>query len=405
MNLSNDLFIRLINHRITNTISRKEDFLTEIFCWILEQDHALAESFLDLVGLSHIENRTILSIRTQVQLGSYGRVDAQIQSSKETLLIECKVDASYDAEQIKRYLDHANSVNAKVLAIIPAIQKMNVESPKHPQFVDVLTWESIYTWLNESLTNSSPILQPHIESTLALLRHYRLEPIDRTIASWEDQSLERNRKYIRAVGASINTFVPHLNTLLNKHRNPPKWYSGEGTGIVPGNGSGFLYSGKGPSPRPILGHNLQLISNFGYPWCRLDFYLGFISHYRAPHMRIQFWTGDANNTLHLLNLMGIKAKSPDGVIDHEQYQTYMMNCMEYIVQKISKQFPMFRDIQTSRSSGFVSFFICDTCEILEKPDQPHLVKPIIHHLYESIFTAFLNWEGWKEDWTCSNYQQ
>ena len=99
MQLTNDLFIRLINHRVTDTISRKEDFLTEIFCWVLEQDYTLCSSFLQLVGLSQ-DAQTIQSIQTQVQLGSYGRVDVQIKTNTNTLLIECKVDAPYDSTQM-----------------------------------------------------------------------------------------------------------------------------------------------------------------------------------------------------------------------------------------------------------------------------------------------------------------
>ena len=198
MQLSNDLFTRLINHRVTDTVSRKEDFLTEIFCWILEQDHTLCSSFLQLVGLSQNE-QTIQSIQTQVQLGSYGRVDAQIQSNTDTLLIECKVDAPYDSAQIQRYLEYASSVHAKVLAIIPAIQRMDIQAPEHPSCIGICTWETIYTWLSEFIENIEPILQPHIESLLALLRQYRLEPVERSIASWEDQSLEVNRKYIQPV--------------------------------------------------------------------------------------------------------------------------------------------------------------------------------------------------------------
>ncbi len=397
MNLSNDLFIRLINHRVTDTISRKEDFLTEIFCWILDQDHTLTLDFLKFVGLTELENETIQSIQTQVQLGQFGRVDAQIQSSTETLLIECKVDAPYDPTQIQRYLDHADSVNAKVLAIIPAIQSIDLELPNHPSFVDILTWEDIYSWLNESIINIDPLLQPHIESLLALLRHYRLEPIDRSIATWEDQSQEVNRKYIRTVGASINSLVPGLNALLKEHPTSPAWYSGEGAGVVPFNGTGFLYSGKGPSPRPILGHNLQIISKFGYPWGRLDFYLEFLSHRNNPTMRLQFWTGDANNTLHLLNLLGVEPNSIDGVLEHELYQNHIHNCMEYIKQELTSHFPTLQNMRTWRTQGFVGLGLCDTTDLLEPTNQTYLLKPIVHQLYKTTLKAFLDWNGWQQD--------
>ena len=397
MNLSNDLFIRLINHRVTDTISRKEDFLTEIFCWILEQDHTLCTSFLQLVGVSQ-HDQSIPSVQTQVSLGQYGRVDAQIKTSTNTLLVECKVDAPYDPTQVQRYLDYANSVNGKVLAIIPAIQSMDIKIPNHPQFLNLLTWEDIYTWLNGSMTDIDPLLQPHIESLLALFKHYRLDPVDRSVASWEDQSQEVNRKYIRSIGAAINTIAPKLNTLLKNHPTPPAWYIGEGTDVVPWNGLGFLYSGKGPSPRPILSHNLQLISKFGYPWGRLDVYIQFLSKRRNPTMGLHFWTGDANNTLDLLNVLGVTPKSVNGVLDHDRYQHYMHNCMKHIAKELTSQFPIFPNISTWRDQGGVGIVICDTTEIISDANQTHLLKPIAHRIYETSFKAFINWNGWQEDW-------
>ncbi len=399
MQLSNDLFIRLINHRVTDTVSRKEDFLTEIFCWILGQDHTLCSSFLQLVGLSQ-DNQTILSIQTQVSLGQYGRVDAQIKTSTNTLLVECKVDAPYDPTQIQRYLDYAKSVNAKVLAIIPAIQSMDTQTPDHPDCIGIWTWETIYTWLSESMEKIDPILQPHINSLLALMRHYRLEPINRSVATWEDQSLEVNRKYIRAIGAHINTFVPTLNTILEEHANPPKWYQGSDTEVRPWNGSGFLYSGKGPAPRPRIGHNLEVISKFGYPWGRLDFCLTFLSIRRAPRMHLQFWIGDANNTLQLLSLMGVDTNETDGVQEHNRYQRYMYECMTHIAKHMSQHFPMFTDIRAYSAQGFVGVVICDTNDVLAEPNETHLLKSIAMDVYETGFKAFLDWDGWRQDcWT------
>ena len=397
MQISNDLFTRLINHRVTDTISRKEDFLTEIFCWILEQDHTLCSSFLRLMGLSQ-DDQSILSIQTQIQLGPYGRIDAQIQTSTETLLIECKVDAPYDSTQIERYLEYASSVHAKVLAIIPATQCMDIQAPKHPNCIGICTWETIYTWLNESIENIEPILQPHIESLLALLRQYRLEPINRSIATWEDQSIDVNRKYIRAIGTHINTFVPSLNNILKEQSNPPKWYFGNSTCVRPWNGSGFLYSGKGPSPRPILGHTLEVISIYGYPWGRLDFHLELLSIRSTPRLRLQFWIGDANDTLYLLSLMGVPAKSSDGVEDYNRYQRYIYDCMTHIASLISVQFPMFENIRPSQSEGFVGVVICNTHELLAEPNETHLLKPIALQIYEATFKAFLDWDGWQEDW-------
>jgi len=40
-NFTDDLLVRLINHRVTDERSRKEDYLTECFAWILENDYEI----------------------------------------------------------------------------------------------------------------------------------------------------------------------------------------------------------------------------------------------------------------------------------------------------------------------------------------------------------------------------
>jgi hypothetical protein len=398
MPLNTDLFIRLINHRVTDKISRKEDFLTEIFCWILEQDHTLTGSFLQWVGFETSEQSTIHSIQTQVQVGQHGRVDAQIQSGEKCLLIECKVDAPYDADQIERYLRYANAVNAKVIVIIPALQAIHISAPTHDSFSGIFTWEDIYTWLKQNHSELNPILQPHIESLLALMRHYRLEPIDRSIANWEDQSIELNRQYIRAIGESLNAFVPKLSAILKKHPSPPEWYIGDKARLRPRQGNGMYYSGKGPSPRVVLAHNLQLISKFDYPWFGLELGMGFGSAHHSPKVFIQFWTGVPGDVLYLLSLIGVKQRSDDGIIDHQHFQNHMIGCMEYIANILSQQFPHFEDMQTFRTQGYVGIGVCNTSDLLADQTEVHLLKPEVIQLYETTLKAFLNWGGWQEKW-------
>ena len=161
--LSDDLFVRLINHRISNTLSRKEDFLSEAFAWMLINDSALSVALLRENGpifkdrSSNLTQIDSLDIKTQQALGNYGRVDLTLGNPQEgMLLIESKVDAPYDQEQIDRYLSWAQQNRAVVLAIIPQQQLNRLTTiSSNTQFVGIRSWEEIGNFI-EQLPNPSP---------------------------------------------------------------------------------------------------------------------------------------------------------------------------------------------------------------------------------------------------------
>ena len=58
-NFTDNLLVRLINHRVTDEHARKEDYLTECFAWILENDYDIRTWFLKKAGALFKDNKDI----------------------------------------------------------------------------------------------------------------------------------------------------------------------------------------------------------------------------------------------------------------------------------------------------------------------------------------------------------
>ena len=150
-NFTDNLLVRLINHRVTDEYARKEDYLTECFAWILENDYDIRTWFLKKAGALFKDNKDNivplkdLKIETQKSLSRNDRPDITIQSKNILLIVECKVDAPIDEGQLKRYLDYAKKKkNSNVLALVPA-DKISSQNNRQlgSNFLGFFSWEKI----------------------------------------------------------------------------------------------------------------------------------------------------------------------------------------------------------------------------------------------------------------------
>lgn len=120
---TDNLLVRLINHRVSDARSRREDYLTECFAWLLENDPGFQQALLGADGpfgqaglqaglqSGHLAGGgSRLSVVTQEPLSSRGRPDLRLSRGDSVLFVECKVDAPYDPKQISGYLGHASGL-------------------------------------------------------------------------------------------------------------------------------------------------------------------------------------------------------------------------------------------------------------------------------------------------------
>jgi len=211
---TDDLLVRLINHRVSDDTARWEDYLTECFAWLLENDPGLRATLLGKGGLlvgkcgpCHTYEPNA-SIKTQVTLPDQCRPDITISGERTTILIECKVGAPYDSEQIGQYLSHARlRAEAYVVAIVPARSvPFNSGHDGAERFLGIVTWESV----SQAIVDAEPTGNVGDDFRgwfLQLLKQYQLVPHAGPL-HWEkdngEQDVEGVKKLCGVFDGAVN---------------------------------------------------------------------------------------------------------------------------------------------------------------------------------------------------------
>lgn len=271
--ISDDLFVRLINHRVSNDKARWEDYLTECFAWLLRHDPALQARLLHVDGpvfIAEHSARALLAgeevvVETQVDQGEAGRPDMQISNAAGfRLLVECKAGAPFDRRQVERYARTIEGfARGSVVAIVPRRTKQGVTSvPTHPRFLGILEWETVGEEVSRLHSAGEPIDMIRL-AFQRLLREYNLVAIEETFPlPWdldgEHQDVERVKRICQvfdrvALEVAEDRALMSLAPSMYQPGDDGAWRLGPAP-ISP------ILSGKGPSPRPVLTHCVQLPS-------------------------------------------------------------------------------------------------------------------------------------------------
>nr|WP_298410477.1 hypothetical protein [uncultured Halomonas sp.] len=180
--MDDSLLICLRRYRPREGRDSLEDYITEIFAWLLRNSQEVADAFLKTVmeRVPAAERIDLPDADQEVTWGtqiSYpgARLDMLAQWPGGALLFEHKVHAPLPAEQVSKYRALAESEfpgrAARVVVISANTGQHRMEAH------GCLCWENIYELLecqHETLTD--PAYQFHVASFLALLRHEGLHP-------------------------------------------------------------------------------------------------------------------------------------------------------------------------------------------------------------------------------------
>lgn len=254
---SDDLLVRLINHRVSDRMARREDYLTECFSWLLRHDSDLRAVFLGRRGpvlRGRREPRPIdvatAKIQTQVPLSSGARPDIEISDAHGgLLLVECKVDAPFDASQIERYLLELGARGqGAVVAITPGWGLPRAPVPRDERFLGIVCWEQVAEQVRDlpMAHDERDLIRSWV---LRLLREFGLvtQPAEfavddeggRVLAGALDEA-------VRRVGEDTELMVKAPEAYRLGHGQPRLHHS-------------TLVSGKGEAPRPLLCHSAGLL--------------------------------------------------------------------------------------------------------------------------------------------------
>ncbi|OIP37493.1 MAG: hypothetical protein AUK47_13405 [Deltaproteobacteria bacterium CG2_30_63_29] len=274
---TDDLLVRLINHRVSDDTARWEDYLTECFAWLLENDPGLRATLLGKGGLlvgkcgpCHTYEPNA-SIKTQVTLPDQCRPDITISGERTTILIECKVGAPYDSEQIGQYLSHARlRAEAYVVAIVPARSvPFNSGHDGAERFLGIVTWESV----SQAIVDAEPTGNVGDDFRgwfLQLLKQYQLVPHAGPL-HWEKDNGEQDVEGVKKLCGVFDGAVNRIQGDPSQLGHIPRLYRQPDRGV--NLTTVVRVSGGGTSPRPILHYDVLLKSRYSpFMDLRLDTY-------------------------------------------------------------------------------------------------------------------------------------
>jgi len=180
--MDDSLLVSLRRYRPREGRDSLEDYITEIFAWLLRNSREVADTFLETVMARVPEADRIAlpnadqDITWDTQTPYPGaRLDMLAQWPGGALLFEHKVHAPLSAEQVNKYRDLAASEFPGRAARVIVV---SANTGQHrPEAHGCLCWEDVYELLRERHeTLTAPADQFHIASFLALLKHEGLHP-------------------------------------------------------------------------------------------------------------------------------------------------------------------------------------------------------------------------------------
>jgi hypothetical protein len=283
-----DLFVRLINHRVSNEHARWEDYLTECFVHLLEHDEALRQGLLGPDGLVFSglhpgrgpRPGETLSFSTQVSMGRHSRPDVQVKGDQGLLLlVECKAGAPYDSEQIRRYVKLAGKQErGAVFAIVPRRSRPLDPEVDSPVFLGIVEWEQVAEVV-QALPPSGDALALLRASLLQLLDRYGLVPLQGEVP-WEQQEGEEGVEAVRRLCRVFDGEAMLVAANEDIMELAPMFYrpDGERWALSPGQPT---IQGKGPPPRKVMAHGVGLRPVIGY-FGHVVFQVGFMPFSYGP---------------------------------------------------------------------------------------------------------------------------
>jgi len=260
-----DIFVRLINHRVTDDHARWEDYLTECFVHLLEHDEALQDRLLGpggvFFGARHAERGPqpgeLLRFGTQRGIGRHGRPDVHIEGDRGfLLLVECKAGAGYDAGQIRSYCNYAvEQKRGSVVSLIPRRSRPGDTGVESPAFLGIVEWEQVGEVLR-ALPEAEDERDLLRRALHRLLDRYGFVPIEGKLP-WEEQEGEDGVAAVKRLCGVLHQEAMQVAGDAGLMARSPGFYRQDDGRwmLVPGPPT---IQGKGAPPRKVLSFPVTL---------------------------------------------------------------------------------------------------------------------------------------------------
>lgn len=154
--MDKSIFSYLVSYVPTNKREAKEDYLTQMFAWILDNVEGVADLYIEYLCTKNHEipcppkHERKISISTQETL-STGRIDLLIRVNETmSFICEHKVFSELSENQIQKYMDASGNVGTeKVFSVL-----VTFSSVQHTQKSDVaIIWSDVCELIETNMKN------------------------------------------------------------------------------------------------------------------------------------------------------------------------------------------------------------------------------------------------------------
>ena len=232
--------------------SGAEDFITEVFCWILQQESA-GNAFLEFLKEQTQEDRNgaIVDIISDIQNGEYSwktqkshqisggikRLDMVCESGKQALIFEHKVWASLHANQLENYREVGKSKYDKFAIILITARSHQKKQDPDLHFL----WRDVHKWLryflDQKTGNDDASLEFVYRNFLTLLEKRWLGPMppveDKHFTAFgymhdAEEGIQRTKKLIREMKDRWPQILQESMKTDSGILDSPDWQDSEG---------------------------------------------------------------------------------------------------------------------------------------------------------------------------------
>ena len=206
-----NLFDRLYKYKQSLKRHNKENFLTEIFAYCLENDEIFRNKFLTLINYQ--KEYFDFKVKTQFVDYDLGRPDLHITIDSDTiLLIECKVDSKQQITQLSRYneiLRKSNSTKNYLIFLTKFYENFTHQNDTTIIFKDI-RWYQIF----ELLRHSENLISKELSNYLSA------QKMDSSISFTENDKLAVS--FISENIQNMNALITRFSDILKRYNNSDK---------------------------------------------------------------------------------------------------------------------------------------------------------------------------------------
>jgi len=237
--MSESILRALYKLKIKHSNNPTEDFVTEIFAYILKNDEVLLKDFIKKFKIGQIEDLNESTIKTQV---TYSKLknhkhdsipDVSIYGNNLIVFIECKINAYEGDDQLARYADHLDNFNSKGVLVYltrdfdPKSKEVVLRNCKKDTNFLQIRWYEIFNFLKKKKKKNlfiTEFLKFMKEMNLANNNQYTptdliaLNNFSRVRKMMDDTMYgEVSNKFIKLIG-KISTHAKGMTQLRNHDR-------------------------------------------------------------------------------------------------------------------------------------------------------------------------------------------